>query len=99
MHSEKQPFRYRIPRDPGVCQISPSQIFFAGGIEQGTRNTPSQFAGIYEVNTGDLVVLSELQIPRYGCTVAFMNDYIWVIGGTDATHSPTSSVERMHIAT
>ena len=60
MTSEKQPFRYRIPRDPGICQISPTQLFFAGGIEQGTRNTPSGFAAILEISTGDMVVLPEL---------------------------------------
>jgi len=43
-----------------MCQISPTQLFFAGGIEQGTRNTPSTFAAIYEVSTGELIVLPEL---------------------------------------
>ena len=66
-----------------MCQISPNQLFFAGGIEQGTRNTPSNFAGILEITTGDMVVLPEMQIPRFGCQVVYLNDYVWVIGGTD----------------
>jgi len=37
-------------------------------------------------------------VPRYGNAVVYVNDYIWVIGGTDATHSATSTCEWMHIA-
>ena len=96
---EKVPFRYKIPRNPATCQISPNQLFLCGGTERGTRNTPSKFAGIFDFNTGDIVTLPEMNIPREECSVVFLRDHIFVLGGNDGTHTPTSTVERMHIAT
>jgi hypothetical protein len=38
-----------------------------------------------------------MQIARYGHSVEFLNNNVYVIGGTDQTHSPSSTVEKMSI--
>ncbi|CAI2385351.1 unnamed protein product [Moneuplotes crassus] len=91
---EKSVFRYTIPKDVTSIQISPTQIFLCGGIKHGTRNTPSAFCGIFECITGDLVLLPEMNIPRFGHAAEYLNNEIYVIGGTDQSKNATSSVEK-----
>jgi hypothetical protein len=49
--------------------------------------------------TGDLVLLPEMQIPRYGHAIGYLNNEVYVIGGTDQTQSPTTSVEKFDMLT
>ena len=97
MITEKNIFRYTVPRNPTTVQISPTQLFMSGGIKQGTRNSPSAFWAIYEWITGDLILLPEMNIARYNHALIFLDNYIYAIGGTDQTHSPSASVEKFEI--
>ena len=95
--TEKNVFRYTIPKNVSKVQVSPTQVLLWGGIKHGTRNTPSAFWGIYEWITGDLVLLPEMQIPRYGHALEFLNNEVYAIGGTDKTLGETNSVEKFNM--
>ena len=74
-----------------------SKIYFAGG--KNENGTASKELRIFNCHTKKWKIIGEIPEGRYDCSIAYLNDYLYITGGYDVQNKPLSSVVRYCLTT
>lgn len=91
--------------NPCSIQISPTQIFICGGIirqrmpDVKKRAMPSGFAAIYDIDKGQLIIVSEMNNARHSHGICLLDNEVYVVGGVLEKEYSSGKSERFNLLT
>ncbi len=96
LYATKYTFNLSAPRHSFASIMIKEQLFVIGGND---GNGPVSTVEAYNLSTGEVRRLRNMQVKREQASCAVMDDWIYVAGGLDEKGESLKLVERLHYST